>query len=113
MILEILINGLIDNGESLKNRILYLQNSGVDYEIIDAMNKVRQMGNAGVHFQTVYLKEATQSLNFLFKVIQWYGSSENHFTADINLLSDVQFCVAQCYKDGIGTDSDLKKILYG
>lgn len=109
MILEILINGIIDNGETLKNRILHLKNFyNVDDDIIDAMNQVRQMGNAGVHFQQVYLKEATQSLKFLFKIMHWYGST-NNFIRDENLLSDVQFCVAQCYKDGIGTDSDSEK----
>ena len=74
MIPEILINGIIDNGENLKNRILYLQNFyNVDYDVIDAMNQIRQMGNAGVHFQQVYLKEATQSLKFLFRIMNWYG----------------------------------------
>lgn len=110
MILELLINSLVDNGENLKNRISNLQKLNyIDYDIIDAMNQVRQMGNAGVHFSQVYLKEATQALRFLLKIMKWYGTNQNNIIRDENLLADVQFCVSQCYKDGIGTESDSEK----
>ena len=110
MILELLINSLVDNGENLNRRIMYLQSLGdIDFDVTDAMNKVRQMGNAGVHFQQAYLKESAQSLNYLFKIMHWYGSSEHSLINDKKLLSDVQFCVSQCYKDGIGTEYDSEK----
>ncbi|MBR5914322.1 MAG: SEL1-like repeat protein [Selenomonadaceae bacterium] len=108
LILETLINSIVEGNGNLNSRISELENFGVDYDIIDAMHQVRLLGNIGAHDQMAFWKDADKTLKNLFKVMLWYGSSNQNQ----DLLADVQFCLAQCYCEGIGVEPDTDKQVF-
>ncbi len=110
LILEILVESMVGQKGNLISRIIELEEFwGVERDIIEAMHIVRFLGNIGVHTRLTFREEAERSLKALFKVMQWYGSSDHRLIADENLLADVQFCVAVCYEVGTGTEPDTDK----
>ena len=112
MVLEIIIDSLVGQKSNLISRIIELEELWtVDREIIDAMHTVRLLGNVGAHAHLVFRKEAHRALKALFKVMHWYGSSNHRLIKDKDFLADVQFCLAACYEDAIGTEPDISKQL--